>query len=488
MRLPSLLYDGLWRDQANVYVQITAPSFHEFFRRLTGTEWHPPLYFLLSYGWAKIAGVGEFSLTILPFIFSILTVPAVYLLGSIVHSRRAGLAAAAMFAVAPTAVTYGTEYVYPLAGLICTTLAALVAWTKMHSGNKRLLLATSAVTAAATYTHYIALFYVPLLLVWVLLWSPMGRSGIRVAAAILIGTIPFVLWLPYFWVQSHIGVPYAVATGPAQKLAFVIATILHLMPASTTFWQEACLVLIAPAIFSIVRRAPRSDATALGGVVLGALLLIAAKNLLIIRYIFPLYGLLCAFLGAAIAELAQSIRQDDRLAWQRWGLPAIALVAAAVLFGDVKHAQAASLSPKSGIRTLVADEKLAPQSLYVLAPDYLASTFAFYARDAKVDFQGFVRRDHAEIFRLDRYAQDWRDRRAVTQALYTVNLQARKFRYLDVIVDDQARNSGNVEYGKVWRFLGALQKRYALIRKSRYAGRYETVSEYDFIVNGGAKG
>ncbi|HZV77278.1 MAG TPA: hypothetical protein VFF63_05955, partial [Candidatus Babeliales bacterium] len=72
------MHEGLWRDEAYVYVDLIAPTFKEFFHRVVETEYHPPLYFLLVYVWVKLAGISEISLKTLPFICSILTVLAVY--------------------------------------------------------------------------------------------------------------------------------------------------------------------------------------------------------------------------------------------------------------------------------------------------------------------------------------------------------------------------------------------------------------------------
>ena len=62
VRLPQLLHAGLWRDEAYVWVDLSAPTFGEFWHRITTSESHPPLYFMLVYAWTKLFGSSEMAL------------------------------------------------------------------------------------------------------------------------------------------------------------------------------------------------------------------------------------------------------------------------------------------------------------------------------------------------------------------------------------------------------------------------------------------
>jgi uncharacterized membrane protein len=70
VRLPLLLHDGLWRDEAYVYVAVTAPTFRDFMQRVIASEYHPPLYFVICYFWVRLVGATELSLKALPFSFA----------------------------------------------------------------------------------------------------------------------------------------------------------------------------------------------------------------------------------------------------------------------------------------------------------------------------------------------------------------------------------------------------------------------------------
>ena len=222
IRLPGLFGDGLWRDQANVYVQLSAPDFAEFFRRVVGTEWHPPLYFALVYGWTRIAGTSEFALTGLPFAFGIATVALVYRLGKSMAGFGAGAIAALLYAMAPFAVAYSCEYLYPLAGFVSMLAAWLVFRARGRLLTPRGVATLATASLLAVCTHYTALIYVPLLALWALTGGAPLRRRIGMACALAAGAVPFVLWLPVFVAQRRIGLPYQSAPSAADKLAFFV--------------------------------------------------------------------------------------------------------------------------------------------------------------------------------------------------------------------------------------------------------------------------
>jgi 4-amino-4-deoxy-L-arabinose transferase-like glycosyltransferase len=483
-RLPSLLNDGLWRDEANVYVDLIAPTFGEFLHRVTAVEWHPPLFFFIAYLWAKAVGTTELTLKFLPFIFSIMTVPVVYRLGREASSSRTGLLAAAMYATAPLAISYSTEYLYPLMGLLCT----LLAWLVMHARRQQRLtiaqlIVVGLVTLLTAYTHYVAMFYVPMLMLWALFSRNGIRHGIALVSALVVGVLPFVFWLPVFLNQRHIGVPYFLGMSAWDKVSFFNQTLLQCVPASPLVLLTLFLYLIAVAFFALTRsRSLRSDPCVLALIFLSVLVLILAENLVAVRYVVPFYGLLCVFFAWVIAEATAYVQMRNPLAWHRGGVQAVIALFALVLVGNAAFAFGNSAVPKSGIRSLVRAGPLDRSALYVIAPDYDAPTFAFYARDAGVASHGFVRWSHPEIFRLDGYAKDWSTSDAVDGALGEMARESRHYKYLDVLVDEYAHDQGRVFYGKVWQLLNRLERRYRLVSYTRYPGRYEPISEYRFLI------
>ena len=288
IRLPCLLHDGLYRDDANVYVELSAGSLGDFFHRVAALEWHPPLYFFFAYLWSKIAGTSELALKGLPFVFSLITIPAVYRLGKLAASEGVGLVAAAFFAVTPLAVDYSTMYVYPFAGFVFVVLAIQVAHARReHATPMRLVLVTIA-TALATYTHYSALFFVPALVIWALT-SPTGlRQGAVTGAAIAIGCLPFLLWFPVFMHQQHIGLPYQTPTSIGERAAFfLMKALLAFVPVRAKSLDWTVFATMAIAGFCLARRQfARSDAAAMGVIFLLVLFLVSCTGLMRVRLRF----------------------------------------------------------------------------------------------------------------------------------------------------------------------------------------------------------
>jgi len=435
------------------------------------------------YCWSKIAGTSEIALTIVPFAVSIATTVAVYALGKAVASRAGGALAAGLYAVAPVAVTYSDEYLYPLMMLVFTTLAWAVVRVLDRPLSAGSVAAIAAGALAAVATHYSALIYLPLLVVWVVTRRSPLRRRIAVACALIVGSAPFVVWLPIFLRQRAIGLPYRSAATVAQKAAFFAQTLLACVPVRPTLAALALLGLVCVAVIALARaRRIDRDALAFGLMFLAALSILATQNLLESRYMLGFYGVFCVSVSCMLAGYGELLRASDPDVWRRWGVPLAACVGILVVVSDAAGAVARSESPKSGIRSIALAATTAGTTLYVVAPDYLASTFAFYARGTPAHPAGFVRWDHPEVFRLAGYVADWNRAAALSEALRAIALAGRRYTFVDVIVDDRAVDAGSIPYGKVTRLVADLRERYPLVSRTRHPGRYESVSEFLFRI------
>jgi 4-amino-4-deoxy-L-arabinose transferase-like glycosyltransferase len=481
LRLPGLFGDGVWRDQANVWVQLSAPNLAEFFRRVTATEWHPPLYFVLAWCWAKLAGTSEFALEIVPFAFSIATVPLLYRLGRELGGVAAGALAAGLFAVAPLPIAYAAEYLYPPSCCASTLLALLVvrARTGPLTAARAATLALAAF--AVVFSHYTGLLFVPLLAVFAVAIAANRRRGFAVAVALGVGTLPFAAWLPIFLVQRRIGIPYRTAGSITERAAFFVHALGAFSPVRPLAFELLFGLVLAAALAVVVRaRRLQPVPLALGVLFLVMLALIAAQNLLENRYALPYLGVGYAGAGWILACAASALRTAQPSAWRRWGQIGAVTFASLLVGSDAASAVLTSRIPKSGIRTIAHAPSADAATLYVLAPDYLASTFAFYARDTAPNVAGFVRWDQPEIFRLAAYAADWNRADAVDRTLARVRAAPARITEVDLVIDDRAGDSGGVPYGRVSDLLARLRGRYRLLDRSAHPGRYEAVTEYRF--------
>lgn len=494
IRVPGLLHDGFWRDEAYVYVDAIAPTFREFLHRVIVTEYHPPLYFLISYLWLRLVGTSELALKAIPFACSILTIAAVYRLGAIAVSTGVGLLAAAMYAISPMAISESGDYLYPLMGLLCTVLASLVMIERREPLRPGRFAAIAVVTALTMFTHYAALFYVPMLVVWALC-SPRGvRHGAAVAGALVLGALPFLSWVPVMLSQPDPyflrrewspGNPLFVPPANAlTKLGFFAWTMVRSMP----LWPEKlAIVLCAFLVFALVRvllsRRVNADAMAMGAIYAAALALVSAAGRLNVRYVALFEGLLCVFLAWVVAAWFERVIQTYPLRWARWGAATTVVIALFIVTEDVVFAAHTARLPRSGIRTFVMAQPLDSATLYVVVPDYMAATFAFYARDAGVTYTAFPESSHPEIYEYGRTV-NLDAPGAVANAVVRLGNEARAYRHLDLIVDDGAdvqKVSQRVVYRSAAReFLDATKARYPLVGRTRYPGRLESVTVYRF--------
>jgi Dolichyl-phosphate-mannose-protein mannosyltransferase len=105
----SQLHQSLVGDEVSTYLDISGHSFGTVLSTVhTGAENSPPPYFLLAWLSAKLGDPTE--LIRLPsLLLGTATVPVVYAIGRASVGRAAGLAGAAIFALAPFTVYYGVE-------------------------------------------------------------------------------------------------------------------------------------------------------------------------------------------------------------------------------------------------------------------------------------------------------------------------------------------------------------------------------------------
>jgi mannosyltransferase len=153
--------------------------------RIGATESTPPLYYLLAWGWTRLAGDGEAALRTVSALALIAAVPVAYAALRRLAGRDAALAVAALTAVSPLLTWYALDArAYGL--LVLTGLLTVWAFgAALEVASARRLALFAAAAAIAIWTHWFAGFVV-LAEVVALLWlRPDTRRRTLLAAGVV---------------------------------------------------------------------------------------------------------------------------------------------------------------------------------------------------------------------------------------------------------------------------------------------------------------
>lgn len=159
LRFTGLGEQSFWSDEA-VTVLLVREGFVHLFERVADNESSPPLYYVLAWLWAQVAGTSETGLRSLSALAGVLAVPVAYGAGRAVVCRRAGMAAAAVVAVHPLLVWYSQEArAYALLVLLCGLSVWAFGRTRREPRPSGLA-AWWLASALALSTHYFAAFVI----------------------------------------------------------------------------------------------------------------------------------------------------------------------------------------------------------------------------------------------------------------------------------------------------------------------------------------
>lgn len=261
LRFATLDAQSFWLDEAAT-VDLVRRGFGDMLDGVASGESTPPLYYVLAWLWAKVAGTGEVGMRSLPALFGTATIVVAYALAARIAGARAGLIAAAVCAANPFLVWYSQEArAYAL--LVLLTAGGLLAFV---AGRR---VAWALLSIAALAAHWFAIFPVAAQAVWLLARK---RAFAPVAAVAAAGAALLPLALDQ---RSHDRAGFIDESSLARRLAEVPKQFLtgYDAPAEallTAVALAAALVAAAAALRAPGRGAPE------GGAPEGALRLVAA--------------------------------------------------------------------------------------------------------------------------------------------------------------------------------------------------------------------
>jgi mannosyltransferase len=221
---------ALWLDEA-LTVNIASLPLGDLEQALRH-DGHPPLYYVLLHGWMELFGQGDVAVRALPGIFGVASLGLAWIYGR----RRGGTTLAwcyaAVVAMAPFALRYGSENrMYSL--IILLVLAGAIVLDDVIARGREgwgRILAAALVTALLLYTHYWSIWLLAAVVLW-LAWrwwrtrdAATRRACARLVGAVAVGGVLFLPWVPTLLYQSaNTGTPWAGPQRPTTVVALTLA-------------------------------------------------------------------------------------------------------------------------------------------------------------------------------------------------------------------------------------------------------------------------
>jgi hypothetical protein len=298
VRVYQLARQGLWIDEG--YSVTLAGLSPAGIIAGTAADQHPPLYYLLLHGWLSLVGRSEFAVRFLSVAAGLLSLSVLYALGRRLSSARLGLWSALLLALSPIYIQYSQEArMYALLALLgLLSVYTLRRWLEQPSIGRGTLYVLP--TAAALYTHNLAVFLLPFEAMWAIAWAITRRdsSGYRPAldsqqlggwfvcqAAIALLWLP---WLPAVVMQAHSHrVPWIVP----PTLPMLLDTLLHVSTGILTGRPPAILGWLWLAVTGLAvalawkRSQKRPRALVFSGLWFG----VPAALIVGLSFVYPLY-------------------------------------------------------------------------------------------------------------------------------------------------------------------------------------------------------
>lgn len=184
LRCGSLGLQSFWFDESATADVVGLPGLGDVLDRVAESESTPPLYYVLTWAWAKLAGQGDLALRSVSAIAGTAVIPMAWAAARKLADGPAALVAAGFVAVSPLMLNYSQEArSYELLTFLC---AASFLLTLVVVGEARVkpLVGWVGVSVAALATHYFAVFLLIPEAAF-LLWRSPARKRVAGACGVL---------------------------------------------------------------------------------------------------------------------------------------------------------------------------------------------------------------------------------------------------------------------------------------------------------------
>lgn len=301
MRLLAAQETPLWFDE--IYTLWIARLPIPDLLRHVAADIHPPLHYLLAWGWRALAGEGDVAFRLLSVFAGVLGVAALVGAGRELFSRTAGWIAAALLALHPAHVAFSAEARSFALLFLMLSLSTWLAWRWLERARGRDAAAYAIVAALALYTHYLAGVVLAFVAAWGLF--ALRRTPRRIAAWIGLHAavaVAFAPQLPTMIAQTHrLGADHWVKAPSAASLV----NFTRLLSTGPT-WM--IVPLFGLALLPLARAPQRRAAgllwcTSLAPVALLWAMSMRGAGLFVERYMFFALPSFCLLVAAGLAGL-----------------------------------------------------------------------------------------------------------------------------------------------------------------------------------------
>ncbi|NUM53086.1 MAG: glycosyltransferase family 39 protein [Candidatus Hydrogenedentes bacterium] len=211
MRLYGLSNQSLWFDEVCSWHTATQPTLAGVWSGDIAWNMYPPLYGFVLRAAAVLFGTAEWALRLPSALAGIAAIPLIYLAAARVYGDIEGLLSSgfAAFLMFPL---YFAQEARPYALLLCSVLAAVLAWTYVYPAwregrraPRAALTVYFAASVCAAYLHYFGLLFVALHGMTTFALLARNRFGLVRATGFYAATaLAFAPWLPYMaWHLTH---------------------------------------------------------------------------------------------------------------------------------------------------------------------------------------------------------------------------------------------------------------------------------------------
>jgi 4-amino-4-deoxy-L-arabinose transferase-like glycosyltransferase len=174
------------------YSQTGFPALFEMLK----TENNPPLFFVLLHFWIKVFGISALSVRFLPFLFSTLTAPVIFITGKRFFSVQSGLLASLIFTFSNYHLAFSHEArVYPLFALLtCLSMYSFFSLVQNPERKPSLYLLILA-NVLLIYSHFFGFFIIGIQILACLCFHD-ARKATKACLQAQVASL--FLYLPYF--------------------------------------------------------------------------------------------------------------------------------------------------------------------------------------------------------------------------------------------------------------------------------------------------